>query len=401
MARKYGRYFYIDPATKLGYARVQVPTGDFDATGKPKYKSIKRRAKNATHAEQIAREILDEYERRGRAFVEGREMTFPQLCDWYARNYVIEPIYQDGKKVAGQRTWKAERNKLARLAAEFGDVRIADLDDLTLRRFKLRRLRAGIKSASINRDFETIRAMLRRAGRMKWLRDLPDFGDLIDKSLEERRTVTITDEQERLILDAARSIARSPRLPALIVALRDTGARPNELYPVSDYGADYSGSGTFFEPLRWRDVFDAAGKIKDLTRLVSYKGTVRDERLCVITERLKAELLDLWRYLLEHDETIVAEHQARPDNLIWPARSYKRAWSRVRELAGLPGLRLRDLRRDWSTRLARLGFSDRLAQRGMGHKRLQQTFDYTEFDEAAAMLAKKMLDDVIEIEGEV
>ncbi|MGE3384859.1 MAG: hypothetical protein AB7L70_18175, partial [Pyrinomonadaceae bacterium] len=72
--------------------------------------------------------------------------------------------------------------------------------------------------------------------------------------------------------------------------------------------------------------------------------------------------------------------------------SYKKSWATVRSAAGVPDLRLRDLRRDWVTRLGRLGYSDKLAQRGAGHKKIQTSFEYTEFDEAAALQAKSLLD---------
>ncbi len=55
-------------------------------------------------------------------------------------------------------------------------------------------------------------------------------------------------------------------------------------------------------------------------------------------------------------------------------------------------LRLRDRRRDWVTRLARLGYSDKLAQRRASQKTMQMSFHYTEFDLAAEMEAKKILD---------
>lgn len=400
--RRYGSYFWIDPKTKLGFAKVQIPTGDRDAKGRLKYKTIMRRAENLTEADQIAREILDEHSLRGQAYLDGRVMTFKKLAEWYKDEFVIEPIYANGKKVAGMRSWKNERNKIDRLVESFGTFLIDEIDEFVLRRYKLKRLKAGIKSASINRDFETIRAMMRKAVKKKWRKDLIDFSDLIDKSLEDRRTVTITDEEEKLILSEAKKITYAPRLYALIISLRDTGARPNELYPVNDYDSDYSGDGkTYFEPIRWRDIFDEDGEIKDVARLVSFKGKVREERLCVITERMKTAFLELWNYLKKSKNT-TEPHRAKLENLIFPETSYKKSWQIVRDKTGFKDLRLRDLRRDWSSRLARLGFSDRLAQRGMGHKQMQQTFEYTEFDLAAAMLAKQMLDgdNIIEIKTE-
>ncbi|HQU90889.1 MAG TPA: hypothetical protein PLK77_01255 [Pyrinomonadaceae bacterium] len=184
----------------------------------------------------------------------------------------------------------------------------------------------------------------------------------------------------------------APRLYALIISLRDSGARPNELYPVNDTKTDYSQAGsTFYEPIRWRALFDDKGEFKDLTQLVSYKNKRREVRFAVITERMKAAFKELWLDLRKRK--LIPQNAAEMDNLIFPHTTFKKSWNIVREAAGLPGLRLRDLRRDWVTRLGRLGYSDKLAQRGAGHKKMQTSFEYTEFDETAALQAKQLLDD--------
>ncbi|HEY8562781.1 MAG TPA: tyrosine-type recombinase/integrase [Pyrinomonadaceae bacterium] len=393
--RDYGKYFWVDPATGYSYARVQVPTDARDKNGKIKYKTIKRRVKNLTEADQTARELLDEHNDRGQAFLDGRAMTFQKLSDWYKEEFAVPPVYTNGKKIAGMRSWENEHQKLDRLCEVFGKYLIEEVDEFLLRRYKLKRIKGGVKPATVNREFETIRAMMRKAVKKKWLKEMVDFSELIDKSLEERRTVTITDEEEKRILEEAKKMNYAPRLYPLIIALRDTGARPSELYPVNDYESDYgSGAETNFEPLRWRDLFDEDGNIKDVTRLVSYKGKVREERLCVVTERMKRAFLDLWNYL-KYDrraKNTTPEHQAELDNLVFPQTSFQSAWEVVREKAGLKHVRLRDLRRDFRSRLARLGMPDTMVQRMLGHQTMQMSFNYTEFDLAAAAIVKKMLD---------
>ena len=233
---------------------------------------------------------------------------------------------------------------------------------------------------------------MRKAWKKKWLKELPDFEDFIQKGLENRRTVTVTSGQEKVILEEARKVRiEAPRLYALIISLRDSGARPNELYPVNDSKTDYSkDTSTFFEPLRWRDLIDDAGQFKDLTQLVSYKNKRREVRYAVVTERMKRAFEELWKDLSRRK--LISQNAAELDNLIFPHSTFKKSWNIVREAAGFPGLRLRDLRRDWVTRLGRLGYSDKLAQRGAGHKKMQTSFEYTEFDETAALQAKALLD---------
>ena len=379
--RRYGSFAWTDNNGKL-FARIRVPQQDGTI------KTIYRKALNVKHAEQLADEIKEEYELRGQAFLDGRTMKFSTLAEWYKNEFVIAPLYVDGQKVEGMRTWEAERAKIDRIVEAIGDNLINEMDETVFRQYRRDRLKS-VTVTTVNRDFETIRAMFRKAKKKKWVREIPDFDDFIQKSLEKRRTVTITDSQEKKILHEARKLIKTtaPRLYALILALRDSGARPNELYPVNDYSADKAK----YEPLRWRDLLDEQGEIRDISRLVSYKGKVREERLAVVTERMKIAFLELWDFL-KQSKNVTPGNSAHLDNLVFPYTTFKKSWNIVRTAAGLPSLRLRDLRRDWVTRLGRLGYSDKLAQRGAGHKKMQTSFEYTEFDEAAALQAKALLD---------
>ena len=384
--KRYGSYAWKSPSGYL-YARVFVKKEDGSV------KPIYRRADNITHAEQLGEELKREFENRGQAFIDGRKMAFGELAEWYKKEFVISPVYVNGIKIEGMRTWEHERNKIDRLVTGIGKkVLISEIDESTFRTFRKKRIKDGVSITTINRDFESIRAMMRKAWKKKWLKELPDFEDFIQKGLENRRTVTVTSGQEKVILEEARKVRiEAPRLYALIISLRDSGARPNELYPVNDSKTDYSkDTSTFFEPLRWRDLFDDAGQFKDLTQLVSYKNKRREVRYAVVTERMKRAFEELWNDLSRRK--LISQNAAELDNLIFPHSTFKKSWNIVREAAGLPGLRLRDLRRDWVTRLGRLGYSDKLAQRGAGHKKMQTSFEYTEFDETAALQAKALLD---------
>lgn len=384
--KRYGSHAWKSPSGYL-YARVFVKNADGSV------KPIYRRAENITHAEQIGEELKREFENRGQAFIDGRKMAFGELAEWYKKEFVISPVYVNGIKIEGMRTWEHEQNKIDRIVTGIGKkVLISEIDESTFRTFRKKRIKDGVSITTINRDFESIRAMMRKAWKKKWLKELPDFEDFIQKGLENRRTVTVTSDQEKVILEEAMKVRiEAPRLYALIISLRDSGARPNELYPVNDSKTDYSkDTSTFFEPLRWRDLFDDAGQFKDLTQLVSYKNKRREVRYAVVTERMKRAFEELWKDLSRRK--LISQNAAELDNLIFPHSTFKKSWNIVREAAGFPGLRLRDLRRDWVTRLGRLGYSDKLAQRGAGHKKMQTSFEYTEFDETAALQAKALLD---------
>lgn len=151
-----------------------------------------RRAENATHAQQSADEIRAEYADSGQSYLTGRNQTFDNLADWYEKEFLIPPRYLNGQKIAGLRTFENEKNKLNRLRLSFGNALVSDISYDVLYAYKLKRLDTGVAIATVNRDFELLRTMFRKAVRRKWLKESPfDFGErLIEKSLEPRRTLT-------------------------------------------------------------------------------------------------------------------------------------------------------------------------------------------------------------------
>lgn len=371
--RRYGSNYWIDPNTRLGYARVNVrqPNG--------KYKQLMERAENVTHAKEIADRIKKEHADRGQGFLTGKKLTFEDLSQWYEKRYLIPPSYdKNGNKIGGMRTFQNEKNKLKRLRKEFGKFLVSEITDTILADYKQTRLKS-VSITSVNRDFELLRSIFRLAQARKWLNESPfEIGkDLISKALENSRNITLTGEQENQILDEAKKLKRS-RLYYLIVTLLDTGARPSEIYPVNESKA---GSDIRYEPIRWRDFFEHDYQ---MLRLVSYKAKKRRIRLVPMTIRLKNALSELWNGFKETDKN--------QDDLIFPSGSFKTAWKTVKSNLDISDLRLRDLRRNYSTRLSKTGYPDSLRQRLLGHEKIQTTFDYTEADKESVLLAKKLLD---------
>ena len=197
-------------------------------------------------------------------------MTFTQLADWYEKEFLVPPCFVGGKKIAGLRTFENEKNKLTRLRSSFRTILASEISYDVLHRYKLKRLDTGVAIATVNRDFELLRTMFRKAVRRKWLKELPfDYGErVVEKSLESRRTLTLTDNQEKLILDETKKSKRS-RIYCLLLALLDTGARPSELYPVNESNEDTE---ITFEPARWCDFLNTILKLSNLFHIKERSG---------------------------------------------------------------------------------------------------------------------------------
>lgn len=421
--RRYASYYWLDPKTKLGYCKVQIPTGETFENGKPKYKTIKKRADNPTHADQLASEIFDDYNSRKNTFLAGESMTFGELARWYKAHRACPPKYSpDGTKVAGMRTFETVRNRIIRIEKFFDDTLLKDITEYDLENLKKFIFREAKKEkagdtptdATINRYLEDARAMFRVAVRERWIKESPfDYGErLIEKSLEKQREVTITEDQEKVLLHFAKKSEKT-NIYHVLLCLLDTGARPSEIYDASTVEG---------EPITWKDFFDYDF---NAVRLTSFKGRQKKVRIAPVTKRLNDAMTELWNSLKA--QNVEAK--------IFPVKSFKTTWRTIRREAALifaiaekletsidsllnenfdkeiiektrkeiikekneqsfiETVRLRDLRRNFSTKLAKKGIESHIRQRILGHELESTTFDYTQADLAAVLAIKDVLDD--------
>jgi hypothetical protein len=83
-----------------------------------------------------------------------------------------------------QNTKKRYASSVANLSAHFGDVRLSDFNLVRIEEFKDARLRAKVRTATVNRDLAVLRRMLGIAERKRLIRAAP-FREI--EMLEERK----------------------------------------------------------------------------------------------------------------------------------------------------------------------------------------------------------------------
>lgn len=388
----YGKYIFR--RKRGGKTEIYARVGYYDENGIWKYKYEK--AIDEEDATAKARKIIKNYRKRGTAFIDGTNLTFDEFADWYKTKYVTEPVYEQGQQVSGLRTYKNVKFQIERLKLEFGKRKIARIDADRLHQFKNKRKNIDkVKTATINRDLQLLSAMFNKAVKQGWLEESPfqRAENLIRRSLESRRKVTTSVEEERLVLEAAKT-AENKYLYPLVLALRDTGARPSELFPYSAYGVDLNelpkkiqhwlttevkADAQVFLPLCWFQLFQLDFQV---VPLISLKSKQVEYRFGTMTTRLRAALLDLWE-MTDKD----------PITLVFPFTSIKKDWQKVREKTKLLDLRIRDWRRVWRTKAELAGVPDQTAQRILGHKVLETTYLYNEADLHAVIAASRSLDE--------
>lgn len=176
------------------YARLQYKS-DLGKT-KEKYRPItdKRTARS------VVEDMRKELETFGAETLESDKITFSELCKKYKKAKVIPPVYVDGKKVAGLSAYKSVEGYVKNLEEYFGIKKIRSIKVSDIENFKNKRLATPVviiknhkmkntdkdrgrkrfkivkreharqrKLASVNRELETLRAILNFAIENDWL----------------------------------------------------------------------------------------------------------------------------------------------------------------------------------------------------------------------------------------
>lgn len=332
----------------------------------------KKKAETKTEAKRLIRKMLRDIEDHGEKAVLNDRMTFGQLADFYEKNYLIPPVYREGRKVAGLRNHKKMAGMVKTLKEHFGVKRLRSITYGDLDRYRIERLtsesrRGGHRSiATVNREMSQLRRLLKVAIENGWLiRDPFKMGKPLISGADERgrERVLLPDEEERLL---SLCEGRRAHLRPLLICALDTGMRRGEMLK-----------------LRWQDV--------DLEKRVIYVEGMHTKtmrpRLLPITERLAVELASLWQ-----------KSTQIPTSTVFGFRDHvKRSFKYACDKAGIADLRWHDLRHSFATRLIERGMSAELVGQLLGHTQPKITRRYINVTpqtiEAAATLLNEMSKD--------
>jgi integrase len=347
---------------KIIYARVRY-VDDFGKT-----KSIERKAENRTNAKLILKDLLRELDERGEKGIEAQSLTFKQLAEDYKSRKLIPAEYHgNGKnitKIAGLRSWKTPQGWLNTLIDHFGNKKIrsithADIEDYKFKRLNKITVRETQRAiASVNRELELLRAILRFAVRQRWLSHSPfELGEpLISKSDEiKRERVLNFDEEKRLlnVCSGERTITYKRKgkevtakmqsgrelLKALIITAIDTAMRKGEIIK-----------------LRWQDVDFSMRTIT----IIALNSKTAKARQVGMTHRVFDELKNLWEQSPKDVNELVFGIK---DN-------FKKSFASACADAEIEGFRFHDLRHTAITRMIQAGLSPVEVMKVSGHTQM-------------------------------
>jgi len=271
-----------------------------------------------------------------------------------------------------RRTGTLERyaDLAATISAELGSTLLAALDSRQIQRFYADLGRRGLSATTVRLTHTVLHSALEHARRTGLLAANPASGLVLPRR-QRREYPTITPDQLRAAL--AYADASNDRLAALWTLIATTGLRRSEALG-----------------LRWQDV--------DLDRGVL---TVRQQLVKTRTQGLQttAPKSDRGRRpirLMARALTALRAHRERMDveraaaAPPWPAselvfvtrqgagyngKTIDTHWRRLLARAGLPHLRLHDLRHTLATLLLAQGEHPRLVQELLGHSQVSMTLD--------------------------
>lgn len=368
--QKYGEYCETINGKLYGSVYVQIAPG--------KYHRKRKRVGSVIEAKQWA---LAELERQTHGTIEvSGGTTFGELSDWYRDEYLIEPIYENGVKVDGVKTWRDMRQKLKGISEHFGSRRLTSITEHDLRAYaKLRRTRDGVKTATINRDLALMRAMFRAGQRANKLLQIPKFP--INSSAEAERDRVLSFDEERRLLAACVdketvSYARQGRFKGRETTAKDRPAKRGHLGPIIMIAVDTAmRAGEIFK-LDWRDIdLDA-----EIITVQSFNSKTERARKIGMTPRVKDALSAMWK----------------PNGKVFAGRNCKRAFTTACERADIHDLHFHDLRHTATTRMIRAGIPHTEVMKITGHTQIKTFLRYLNLVDSTVQNAARQLGSFVE-----
>jgi integrase len=243
------------------------------------------------------------------------------------------------------RSWRAPQAFLKTLIENFGGKRVGDITHDDIEQFKLTRLRLPTRRgtqrsiASVNRELELMRAVMRFASRQGYIQRSPfeTGAPLISKSDEVRRERVLTHDEESRLLAACTN--RRAHLRPLLVCALDTGMRRGELFK-----------------LRWRDV-DLYSREMTITAMNSKTARAR---IVGMTPRVYEALDVLRQYAPADVECLV----------FGITDTMKKSFAAACHAAGINAFRFHDCRHTAITRWIQAGVASMEVMKLSGHTQM-------------------------------
>jgi integrase len=240
-----------------------------------------------------------------------------------------------------ERTYKVDQHIInRRLIPFFQGNYLASIKPKAVEDYKTHRL-STIQPRTVNRELAALRSMFTRAIEWQYVKAHP-MANVKELKFQKRPPVFLTPDQ----LDQLLEVCRQPHLYAFVALAAHTGLRKSEVFN-----------------LKWADV---DFKRSDITVRQSKNN---EYRIIPMNELVRATLKKHPRHITSD---LVLAHG--------DGTAYQRvdkAFHNALENAGLPRIRIHDLRHSFASNLIIAGVPLNVAQELLGHKDIKMTMVYT------------------------
>ena len=265
--------------------------------------------------------------------------TFEEAAEKYLEEHAHKPsIWRDGYGFQG-------------IMPYIGKLQLSRLSNDSLNRYKRDRLKKGISPGTINRDLTTVRRVLNLAARvwrdehgLSWLVNPPLIEKVDDSNPREPYPLT-WEEQAKLFSELPAHLERMALFKV------NTGTRDGEVCN-----------------LRWEWEIEVPELDSSVFLIPREHVKNRAPRLVVLNSIARRVVEDQRG---THPEYVFT-YRGTP-----VARMLTTAWKRARKRAGLPTVRVHDLKHTYGARLRACGVSFEDRQDLLGHKSMRITTHYS------------------------
>jgi integrase len=265
----------------------------------------------------------------------------------------------DGRqKIVAPKTHRIERERMKPLLAFFGGQRLCDITADGVRAYQLKR--AGqVGPRTVNLETKVLRMVL-KTGRL-WSRIAEDFKPLPENKQGPGRA--LTEEQERQLFQTAASKPRWEVAYYAATVAAHTTTRGGEIKGLRLQNVDLLNKTITVR--RSTTKTDAGARIIPLNERATWALARLLERAGKIgATQPEHYLLPACRYRHTKDGKSTAGLGFDPEK---PMATWRTAWRKLTEKAGLKGLRFHDLRHHSITKLAEAGVPDQTLMAIAGH----------------------------------
>lgn len=331
----------------------------YDENGVRKRRIIRNAQSKKDAVLALNMQVQVEFRKEYRADFVQKEIMFTEFAETYLNDYA---------KV-NKKSWRSDYYYLnANLVPFFNDVFISRLNQYSVEKYKLKRVKDGVQKSTINRELACLRKMLNKAVDWEFLQRNPVSGVKLFSEKDNLKERVLSSEEEKRLMQSC-----ADHIKSIIKVAIHSGMRRGEIFN-----------------LKWQDV-DLEKRELNVINTKSGRS-----RWIPLNEVLSKEFRRMKQISSQSEYVFINS------NTGLPFVDIKKAFKSACKRAKVQGLRFHDLRHTFASRLVANGVDLITVKDLLGHSSVRITERYTHSNNtqkkrAVELLARENLSDICQI----